>query len=148
MTQTETKDTVPAFPETDEFQTIRDMCDSFHVTARTLRFYEQKELLFPQREGQKRLYGRRDRARLKLILRGKRFGFSLEEIRQLLELYDLGDQQVTQLRRTHEIAGHHLNELISQRDALNEAIDDLRSQLDLVAGMIAERAQSDQDDTA
>ena len=72
--------------------TIRQMCDAFEVTPRTLRFYEAKELLFPLREGQKRLFTKSDRARLKLILRGKRFGFSLEEIRQLLDLYDLNDQ--------------------------------------------------------
>ena len=73
--------------------TIREMSEEFDVTARTLRFYEAKELLFPIREGQKRLFTKRDRARLKLIVKGKRFGFSLEEIRQLLELYDMGDQQ-------------------------------------------------------
>ena len=77
----------------DREMTIREMCDAFDVTPRTLRFYEQKELLFPRRDGQKRLFSKRDRGRLKLILRGKRFGFSLEEIRQLLELYDVGDQQ-------------------------------------------------------
>ena len=71
----------------ETFMTIREMCDAFDVTPRTLRFYESKELLFPERDGQKRLFTRRDRARLKLILRGKRFGFSLEEIRQLLDLY-------------------------------------------------------------
>ena len=63
-----------------QYMTIRQMCDAFDVTPRTLRFYESKELLFPLREGQKRLFDKRDRARLKLILRGKRFGFSLEEI--------------------------------------------------------------------
>jgi hypothetical protein len=61
---------------TDHEMTIREMCDAFDVTPRTLRFYESKELLFPRRDGQKRLFTRRDRARLKLILRGKRFGFS------------------------------------------------------------------------
>jgi len=60
------------------------MCETFGVSARTLRFYETKKLLFPIRQGQKRLFTKRDRARLKLILKGKRFGFSLEEIRQLL----------------------------------------------------------------
>lgn len=69
------------------------MCDTFGVTARTLRFSESKDLLSPLREGPKRLYTRRDRARLKLILRGKRFGFLLERIRQLLDLYDVSDQQ-------------------------------------------------------
>ncbi len=82
---------------TDDVMTIREMCDAFDVTPRTLRFYEAKELLFPIRGGQKRLFTKRDRARLKLILRGKRFGFSLEEIRQLLDLYHMGDQQQTQI---------------------------------------------------
>lgn len=76
--------------------TIREMCDLFDVTPRTLRFYEAKELIAPIRDGQKRLYTKRDRARLKLILRGKKFGFSLEEIRQLLEMYYMQDQQQTQ----------------------------------------------------
>ena len=84
--------------------TIREMCDAFDVTPRTLRFYEAKELLFPIRKGQKRLFTRRDRARLKLILRGKRFAFSLEEIRQLLNLYEPGNGQATQLARTLELA--------------------------------------------
>ena len=65
----------------DDVMTIREMCDAFDVTPRTLRFYESKELLAPHREGNRRLYSRRDRARLKLILRGKRLGFSLNEIR-------------------------------------------------------------------
>ncbi|MGZ2256854.1 MerR family transcriptional regulator [Roseobacter sp. A03A-229] len=114
---------------TDEIMTIREMCDAFDVTPRTLRFYESKELLFPIREGQKRLFTRRDRARLKLILRGKKFGFSLEEIRQLLDLYDMGDQQQTQLERTYEVARDRLADLVSQRDALNEAIAELTEQL-------------------
>lgn len=109
--------------------TIREMCDAFDVTPRTLRFYEAKELLFPIREGQKRLFTKRDRARLKLILRGKRFGFSLEEIRQLLDLYDMGDQQATQLQRTYEVAQQRLKDMEEQRDELNEAIVDLREQL-------------------
>lgn len=85
---------------TTDTMNIRDMCEAFDVTPRTLRFYEAKELLFPVREGQRRLFTKRDRARLKLILRGKRFGFSLEEIRQLLDLYHMGDSQLTQLSKT------------------------------------------------
>ena len=112
-----------------ETLTIREMCEAFDVTPRTLRFYESKELLFPIREGQKRLFTKRDRARLKLILRGKRFGFSLEEIRQLLDLYHIGDQQNTQLARTYDIARDRLADMVSQRDELNEAIDDLKEQL-------------------
>ncbi len=122
---------------TDETMTIREMCDAFEVTPRTLRFYESKELLFPIREGQKRLFTRRDRARLKLILRGKRFGFSLEEIRQLLDLYHMGDQQQTQLARTFEIAQQRLADLIHQRDELNEAIADLKEQMKWGEEMLA-----------
>ncbi|WP_306116148.1 MULTISPECIES: MerR family DNA-binding transcriptional regulator [unclassified Roseovarius] len=114
---------------TDDTMTIRAMCDKFEVTPRTLRFYEAKELLFPIREGQKRLFTRRDRARLKLILRGKRFGFSLEEIRQLLDLYDRGDQQFTQLSRAYEIAKERLADMERQRDELTVAIEDLRDQM-------------------
>ncbi len=114
---------------TDEKMTIREMCDAFGVTPRTLRFYESKELLFPIREGQKRLFTKSDRARLKLILRGKRFGFSLEEIRQLLDLYHLGDQQVTQLSKTYEIAQRRLAAMLRERDELNGAILELQEQL-------------------
>ncbi len=116
---------------------IREMCDAFEVTPRTLRFYEQKELLFPIRDGQKRLFTRRDRGRLKLILRGKRFGFALEEIRQLLDLYDRGDQQEEQLKRTYDIARDRLAQMEQQRDELNEAITELRGQLEWGADIIA-----------
>jgi len=120
-----------------DLMTIRQMCDAFDVTPRTLRFYEAKELLFPIREGQKRLFSKRDRARLKLILRGKRFGFSLEDIRQLLDLYHMGDQQQTQLARTFEIAQERLAELERQRAMLDQAIADLRDQLKWGEKMIA-----------
>ncbi|MDP5367109.1 MAG: MerR family DNA-binding transcriptional regulator [Paracoccaceae bacterium] len=122
---------------TEKTMTIREMCDAFDVTPRTLRFYEAKELLFPIREGQKRLFTASDRARLKLILRGKRFGFSLEDIRQLLDLYRIGDQQQTQLARTYELAQKRLDDLIRQRDDLNAAIDDLREQMKWGEKMIA-----------
>lgn len=122
---------------TNDLMTIREMCDAFGVTARTLRFYEAKELLAPIREGQKRLFTRQDRGRLKLILRGKRFGFSLEEIRQLLELYALGDQQLTQLRRTCEVGERHLADMVRQREELDETIQDLKEQLNLGAQAIA-----------
>ena len=112
-----------------EFRTIKEMCDIFKVTPRTLRFYEFKELLFPMREGQRRLFTRRDQARLKLIMQGKRFGFSLEEIRQLLNLYDIGDQQKTQLLKTIELANERLRVMISQKDELTLAIDDLKKML-------------------
>ena len=105
------------------------MCDQFDVTPRTLRFYESKELIFPTRQGQKRLFTKRCRGRLKLILRGKRFGFSLEDIRQLLEMYDMGDKQQTQLLRTYELAKIKLMDLEDQRDKIEETIIELRQQI-------------------
>ena len=114
-----------------EFWNIREMCDQFSVTPRTLRFYESKELLFPTRQGHKRLFTKKCRGRLKLILRGKRFGFSLEDIRQLLEMYDMGDKQQTQLLRTYELAKNKLLDLEEQRDKIEETIEDLRQQIQL-----------------
>ncbi len=127
---------------TEDLMTIREMCKAYDVTPRTLRFYESKELLFPIREGTKRLFTRRDRARLKLILRGKRFGFSLEDIRQLLNLYDAGDQQLTQLSKTYELAQERLEAMVRQRDELNEAIDELKEQLKWGEDMIASLKQT------
>jgi DNA-binding transcriptional MerR regulator len=125
----------------DHIMTIREMCDAFNVTPRTLRFYESKELIFPIREGQKRLFTKRDRARLKLILRGKRFGFSLEEIRQLLDLYHMGDQQQTQLARTYEIAQQRLADMEAQRDELTQAINELKEQMRWGEKMLASMEQ-------
>ena len=116
-------------PKTDTTMTIREMCETFDVTPRTLRFYEAKELLFPIRQGTKRLFTKRDRARLKLILRGRRFGFSLEEIRQLLDLYS-PNQQAMQLAKVHELAAKHLAEMQAQRAELDEAIAELSAQMD------------------
>lgn len=111
--------------------TIREMCDRFEVTPRALRFYEAKELLFPVRQGQKRLYTRRDRARLKLILRGKRFGFSLEDIRQLLDLYDMDDKHTLQLNEVIAAARKRLAELQRQRSDLDQTIAELAEQIAL-----------------
>jgi len=115
---------------TEQTKTIREMCEEYEVTPRTLRFYEAKELIFPIRDGQKRLFTKRDSGRLKLILRGKRFGFSPEEIRQLLDLYDMGDQQLTQLQRTYEVALERLSDMERQRAELDVAIEDLKKQLE------------------
>lgn len=114
----------------DDLMTIRQMCDAFNVTARTLRFYEAKELISPIRQGQKRLFTKRDRARLKLILRGKKFGFSLEDIRQLLEMYYMEDQQATQLKNTFQLANKRLAELKQQRDDLDQTIHELEAQIE------------------
>lgn len=113
----------------DQLMTIREMCDAFSVTPRTLRFYESSELIFPQRNGQHRLYGRRDRARLTLILRGKRFGFSLEQIRQLLDLYDPAERNRTQTEATIVTARARLSDMEQQRIELASAITELRQHI-------------------
>ncbi|MEM6680198.1 MAG: MerR family DNA-binding transcriptional regulator [Pseudomonadota bacterium] len=126
---------------TEDTYTIGEMCRAFEVTPRALRFYEQKELLKPLRAGQHRHYTARDRARLKLILRGKRFGFSLAEIRELLELYYVGDEQMTQLTATLEAAEKHHVELVEKRDELTSAIGELETHMSLVRDMLAEKRQ-------
>lgn len=126
---------------TNDTLNIREMCDAFDVTPRTLRFYEAKELLFPIREGQKRLFTKRDRARLKLILRGKRFGFSLEEIRQLLDLYHMNDGQEAQLSKTYVLAEQHLAAMEAQKAELEEAIGELKEQMAWGAAKLAELAK-------
>lgn len=113
----------------DDVLTIREMCEAFEVTPRALRFYEAKELLFPMRHGQRRLYSRRDRVRLTLILRGKRFGFSLEQIRQLLDLYDAGDAGVAQLTEVLGAARARLAEMQRQRSDLDRTIAELSDQI-------------------
>ena len=114
----------------EDVLTIRQMCDAFEVTPRTLRFYESKELLFPIREGTRRLFTRRDRARLTLILRGKRFGFSLEEIRQLLDLYDADPDHLTQLQAACELGRERLRAMTEERERLDDAIGELSAQLE------------------
>ena len=125
---------------TEQTHTIGEMCAEFDVTPRTLRFYEYKELLEPIREGQKRLFTNKCRGRLKLILRGKRFGFSLDEIKDLLDLYAVGDGQVTQLSATLDAAQKHYTDLIAQRDELNAAISDMEEQMSLVNQMLATKS--------
>ena len=123
---------------TDALMTIRQMCDAYDVTPRTLRFYEAKELLSPVRQGQKRLYTHRDRGRLTLILRGKRFGFSLEEIRQLLDLYDNGRGREEQLVRAVEAARKRLSAMKTEREELDAAISEIEGEIE-----VAERTLSD-----
>jgi len=108
--------------------TIHDLVAEFEVTSRTLRFYEEKGLLAPSRRGQDRLYSRRDRARLKLILRGKRFGIPLEDIRQILDLYDSRGADA-QILRAREIGRQRLAEMEAQRVELDSAIAELKEQL-------------------
>jgi len=116
-------------PDTADMMTIREMCDAYDVTPRTLRFYEAKELLTPVRLGTKRLFTRRDRARLVLILRGKRFGFSLEDIRQTLDLYDRDGGATAQRQKAYELGVKRLAEMEAQRAELDVAIAELKAEL-------------------
>ena len=124
MTSLTMKSDVPT-----DVMTIREMCDAYDVTPRTLRFYEAKELLTPIRMGTRRLFTRRDRARLALILRGKRFGFSLEDIRQTLDLYDRDNGQTAQRQKAYELALKRLAEMEAQRAELDLAIAELKAEL-------------------
>jgi DNA-binding transcriptional MerR regulator len=127
---------------TDAPMTIREMCAAFDVTPRTLRFYETKELLTPERVGQRRLYGKRDRARLTLILRGTRFGLSLEDIRQLLDLYARDSVNEAQMRRACELGRARLAQMQAQRAELDEAIADLTTELAWGEGQLARLARA------
>jgi len=117
--------------------TIAEMCAAYGVTPRTLRYYESRELLAPERRGGQRLFGKRDRARLTLILRGKRFGFALEDMRQLLDLYDHDGNSAEQIARSCELARARLTEMEAQRAELDQAISELKEQLTWGADMLA-----------
>lgn len=108
---------------------IGELASEFDVTLRTLRFYENKGLLEPRRIGTTRLYSRRDRARLKLILMGKRLGFSLHDIRQVLELYDPADGNRRQLASAVRMGAGQLVKLRQERDRLDRAIGELEERL-------------------
>ena len=111
---------------TDTRLTFKEMCAKFDVTPRTLRYYEYIELLAPEKEGRARFYGPREVARMKLILRGRRFGFSLEEIRQWLLIYGKKGER-PQLEAWLQLADRQLDALEKQRLELESSIADLRA---------------------
>lgn len=104
---------------------FKEMCARYDVTPRTLRYYEYIELLHPEREGRTRYYGPRECARMTLILRGRKFGFALEDIRQWLLIYEKEGTRA-QMKAWVTMADRQLLELAEQRDQLDEAIDELR----------------------
>ena len=104
---------------------ITQLSEEFSVTPRAIRFYEDRGLLHPRREGQTRIYSQRDWVRLLLILRGKRVGFSLAELREILDLYDLGDQQTEQIRRTLLMAQNKMVSLERQRQDIDQTMSEL-----------------------
>lgn len=105
---------------------FKEMCARFDVTPRTLRYYEYIELLAPEREGRSRFYGPREIARMTLILRGRRFGFPLEDIRQWLLMYDQEGSEA-QMRTWIEGADRQLEQLAEQKTQLDEVIAELKS---------------------
>jgi DNA-binding transcriptional MerR regulator len=109
----------------NEKLSLKEMCTEFDVTPRTLRYYEYIELLSPEKVGRSRYYGAREKARLKLILRGRRFGFTLEEIRQWLDMYGGHNDNRAQMERMVEMSTAQIAELESRKTQLQEAIDEL-----------------------
>jgi len=110
----------------DKFYTVTQLAENLGVTARALRFYEDKGLIAPRRAGNTRVYTQRDRARLILILRGKRLGFSLQEIREYLDLYDVDPSQKEQLRALLKRVRSRVAQLEEQSVALSQTLAELK----------------------
>ncbi len=118
---------------------IGDLASETGVTHRALRLYEDQGLLAPQRIGNQRIYSHRDRARLILVLRGKRLGFSLADIREMLEMYDVDPQHLEQLRVTLKKAQARIAELEQQQIAIADTLAELRAGERMVREMIKQR---------
>lgn len=112
-------------PTGDRFYTVTQLARELGITARTVRFYEDKGLISPQRAGSTRIYTIRDRARMILVLRGKRLGFSLREIKEYLDLYDVDHTHAEQLRVLRTAVAKRLGSLKDQHSALEETIREL-----------------------
>lgn len=112
--------------ETDQLSTIGELAATHGITTRAIRFYEAKGLISPARKGIARAYGRRDRARLKLILRGKNLGFSLEDITEFLSLYDGDPSQMAQTRLLLAKIEAHIQHLETKRRDIDRTLRDLR----------------------
>jgi DNA-binding transcriptional MerR regulator len=121
----------------DEFS-ISELAREFEVTTRAIRFYEDEKLLTPGRNGRQRVYSARDRVRLKLILRGKRLGFSLNEVREIIDMYDLDSGEAGQLRYFLEQINHRRKSLQQQRDDIDLTL----KELDLIESQCQRRLTS------
>lgn len=121
----------------DRRLSFKEMCARFEVTPRTLRYYEYIELLRPERDGRSRLYGPREIARMTLILRGRRFGFGLEEIRQWLEIRDERGTEA-QMREWLRLAERQLATLRDQHRELAQTIEELQRLQDETAASLRE----------
>jgi len=123
----------------DAVFTIRDLAETFDVTPRTLRFYEQKGLLTPNRDGASRVYSAADRARLALILRGRRVGFSLDDIKEMLDLEAIDRSGRAQLEQAVERFRSRIEDLRRQRDDIDAAIDELEAGCTWMTERLADR---------
>lgn len=128
----------------DSYIRIGEIARTYGVTLRTLRFYEDKGLISPKREGSARLYSPVDIKRLQLILLGRKVGFSLREVKQMLDLYDPAGTNIKQLRFTAEKGERQLGRLIKQRALLDESIHELESALATTRLKLAERVKRNQ----
>lgn len=123
----------------EDLARIGDMAKTYGVTLRTLRFYEDKGLLSPKREGTTRLYTRRDRARLQLILLGRKVGFTLRDVKHIIDLYDPKGPNTKQLKVMLDKSEKQMVRLLKQREALDEAIGDLNKAMDVARTQLANR---------
>ncbi|WP_083918317.1 MerR family transcriptional regulator [Mesorhizobium metallidurans] len=124
----------------EDLARIGEMAKNYGVTLRTLRFYEDKGLLNPQRDGSTRLYTRRDKARLKLILLGRKVGFSLRDVKQMMDLYDPTGSNTKQLRLALDKSEKQLARLQKQRALIEDAIGELSNSMAAVRQMLIERS--------
>ncbi len=125
-----------------EYIRIGDMAKKYDVTLRTLRFYEDKGLINPKREGSTRLYSRKDESKLKLIILGRKVGFSLRDVKQMLDLYDPNGPNIKQLRLTLDKSEKQLARLEKQKAAIDDAMKDLSNGMAKVRLALAERTMT------
>lgn|SRR5690606_12793070 len=120
--------------------TITELSREFDITPRTIRFYEDQGILSPERDGRNRVYRARDRARLKLALRGKRLGLQLAEIRALIDMYDGPGDTTPQLRQYLDVLAQHRAQLEQQRRDIDETLSEIAAQERQCQQLLAQRA--------
>lgn len=111
--------------QNNDYYSISELAREFDITTRAIRFYEDQGLLTPERQGQRRIYNRRDRTRLKLTLRGKRLGLSLQEIRQILDLFDTPKGEQQQLQEFIKVLDQHRAQLLQQKQDIDAVLSEV-----------------------